>query len=60
MIFEDKDSAIYYCPFQTDRLDSFCEGSKCAAWRWFYDNSESNNRKDNSGYCGLAGKPEFE
>ena len=47
------------CPMKLrlrSKDDQECEGTNCLAWRW-YEPPGSDRRR---GYCGLAGKPQYE
>ena len=55
MIIE-KESGDYFCPIKNDGGEIYCDGSQCAAWRWKDEDCCEDN---DSGYCGLAGRPRY-
>jgi hypothetical protein len=56
MIFKEGDKDNVFCPFQENCT---CDGSACAAWRWIEKKADGRKPRDRYGFCGLAGKPEF-
>jgi len=50
-----------FCPMKLMLKDKWdnnrdCEFNNCMAWRWY----EPSGPKQRRGYCGLAGKPQYE
>lgn len=53
----DNEALKKFCPVAMGSAateGSFCEGSKCMAWRW---TGLSNLANERLGYCGVAGDP---
>lgn len=56
----EKQAAETWCPIRRhgDGGVQSCVGSRCAMWRWA-EPEPWQKFKLRTGYCGLAGKPEF-
>lgn len=56
MMLPEEDAQTKICPFlkTSDDKFRFCKGAKCMMWRYRYADRKG---EQDSGYCGLAGKP---
>ena len=56
MILSEKDAKFKFCPLLTTKDDKlrFCQGAGCMQWRYKHPD---HHVEDDSGYCGLGGKP---